>query len=99
MPYLESIAVHQEETDELTIFAVNRSTEQSLQLECDIRSYDNMRVVEHLVLEHDDPKATNTLDNPNNVVPHNRGDASSENGYVNANLPKLSWNVIRLKKA
>ncbi len=98
VPYLESIAVYNEEKEELAIFAVNRDLEQSLLLECDIRNFTGYRVVEHSVLEHADVKARNTRDNPNNVKPHNRGDAEARDGFVTASLPRLSWNVIRLAK-
>src|SRR5690606_2300935 len=96
VPYLEAMAVHHEEAGELTLFAVNRSLDEPLQLACDIRSFPGMRVIEHLVLEHDDPKAANTQAEPNKVTPHNRGDAAVDGGTVTACLPKLSWNVIRL---
>ena len=49
-------------------------------------------------LPHDDPKAVNTEDRPDAVQPHRRGQAGIENGRITAKLPKLSWNVIRLKK-
>lgn len=96
VPYLDSIAVYNEENEELTIFAVNRDLAESLLLECDIRNFKDYRVVEHIVLEHGDVKGRNTINNPNNVVPHNRGNAEARDGYVSANLPKFSWNVIRL---
>jgi alpha-N-arabinofuranosidase len=39
-------------------------------------------VVEHLVLEHEDPKATNTARHPNNVAPHRGGDAAVLDGEL-----------------
>jgi alpha-N-arabinofuranosidase len=98
VPYLESIAVYNEELEELTVFAVNKDTTDTLLLDCDIRGFSDFKVIEHLVLENEDLKATNTPQHPNRVVPHNRGDARALDGYVQAALPKLSWNVIRLKK-
>ena len=96
---LETIAVEDEENDALTIFAVNRDTDSALELECDIRGMDKYRVIEHIVLEHEDIKAVNTKDNPYNVQPHSNGNAAVVDGKVLAALPKLSWNVIRLSKA
>jgi alpha-N-arabinofuranosidase len=98
VPYLESIAVYNEENEELTIFAVNRDLEESLLLECDIRNFEGYRVVEHIVLEHGDVKARNTYGNPNNVMPHKKGKAEARDGFVTANLSKFSWNVIRLAR-
>ena len=95
VPYLESTAVYNEETEELTIFAVNRNQEDSLSLTCDIRNFEGYSVVEHLVLENENIKQTNSAkDSP--VVPHKFGNTVLDSGIVTAQLPKLSWNVIRL---
>lgn len=99
VPLLDSAVVLNEETNELTFFAVNRDQESPLLMECDIRSFDNYRVVEHIVLENSDIKAVNTESNPYNVIPHNKGNAVIEDGILKSALPKLSWNVIRLKKS
>lgn len=98
VPLLEAIAVAGKDQDELTIFAVNRDQEGPLLLECRLGQFDEYKVVEHIVLEHEDVKAKNTLEQPDTVVPHNRGDARRENDLLQALLPRLSWNVIRLKK-
>lgn len=98
IPYLETTAVYNEEKDELTIFAVNRHQQDSLSLECDIRNFKDYKVVEHIVLENESTKAANTADHKSNVVPHNRGTARAAEGFVTAELKKLSWNVIRLAK-
>ena len=98
VPILESVAVHNEEEEEIAIFAVNRDTEEFLQFECDLRSFFDYCLIEHIVLENKDSKAVNTEKDPQNVVPHNAGDDIVEKGILRACLPKLSWNVIRLKK-
>ena len=56
------------------------------------------RVTEHLVLEHPDPKAGNTPEEPEKVVPRAGGDARMDGGRLAALLPPLSWNVIRLAR-
>ncbi|HHT72389.1 MAG TPA: alpha-N-arabinofuranosidase [Firmicutes bacterium] len=99
VPYLDAMAVLSREEDELTIFAVNRDLEQSMDLTCELRGFEGFAVQEHIVLEHQDLKAVNTADNPHNVVPHTRGDGVVEDGQVKAKLSKASWNVIRLAKA
>src|SRR5690606_28142709 len=97
VPYVEAVAVWNEEAEQLTIFAVNRNVEDALVVECDVRGFDQYRVVEHLVLESDDPYAVNSLEAPDRVMSHNRGNAAWDQGIVTAALPKLSWNVIRLE--
>jgi len=97
VPFIDSAAVYNEENEEVTIFMVNKNLEESISLHADIRSFEDYRLVEHIVLENDDLKATNTADQQR-VVPHNRGVSTLENGVLEARLPKTSWNVIRLKK-
>ncbi len=81
----------------MTIFAVNRDMDDALLLECDVRSFEDYRVIEHIVLEHENVKQTNSAQS-SPVVPHRNGDAQLSAGKVSATLPKLSWNVIRLGK-
>lgn len=97
VPFLESTAVYNEENEQLTIFAVNRDLQDGLQLECDIRNFEGYKVVEHIVLENDNLKQTNSAQGTP-VGPHSNGNAQIDNGLVTAVLPKLSWNVIRLEK-
>ena len=53
-------------------------------------------MVEHLVLTADDPDAANTAEAPNRVVPRRTTGAEVADGLLRAQLPALSWNVIRL---
>lgn len=99
IPYLESIAVYNEEAREVTVFAVNRDLANALPLEVDLRGFGEGRIVEHLVLENDDLKAVNTAANPDRVRPHAGGNAAVEGGSIRATLGKASWNVIRVKLA
>ncbi|MEJ6951169.1 arabinosylfuranosidase ArfA [Natronospora cellulosivora (SeqCode)] len=97
VPILDTVSVLSEDEDELTIFAVNRDQEENLNLSCELNDFEEASVIEHIVLEHDDIKAVNTEDDPDKVKPHNNGTASIEGNDLKADLPKLSWNVIRLK--
>jgi alpha-L-arabinofuranosidase len=99
VPFLDAVAVLDEEHEELAVFAVNRGQEGSLPLEGDMRGVASYGVIEHLILEHGDPKARNTVDRPNVVVPHTEGDAKLTDGRLTATLPGLSWNVIRLSRS
>ncbi len=97
IPHLESIAVHNEEQGEVTIFAVNRHLDGELPFEADLRSFGACSLIEHLVLEHADLKAVNTAAQPDHVRPHNRGNATVNGSTISASLSKASWNVIRLR--
>jgi alpha-N-arabinofuranosidase len=97
VPYLEAIAVYNEEAGEVNIFAVNRDLKNALPLQIDLRSFGACTLVEHIVMENDNLKATNTVVQPNRVTPHSRGNASASGSQLTAQLSKASWNVIRLK--
>jgi len=99
VPYLSCAAVWNEEKEELTIFAINRSVSESMELSCDLRDFAGYRQVDHIILTDDDPKAKNTLLQPDRVAP--KTDMSFdklENGMFGAVLPKMSWNVLRFAK-
>jgi alpha-N-arabinofuranosidase len=98
VPLLDAVAVLNEEGEELTIFAVNRSQEEPLALEGDIRGLADYKVKEHIVLENSDHSARNTVEHPSTVQPHSKGKGEFSKGRLWASLPPLSWNVIRLGK-
>lgn len=98
VPYLDAQGVLQKNGD-LVLFAINRSLEEKLELEVDLRGFGEYQVEKHLVLTADDPKATNTEEQPDLVTPKENGSARWEgSGSVKAELEKMSWNVICLKR-
>ncbi len=80
----------------LTIFAINRSMDEDIELDCDLRAFGPLKPLEHIVLHHDDVKAVNTEDRPNEVAPANGTPVRLDGGRASVVLPALSWNVIRL---
>lgn len=97
-PYLDSVCTMNEEDGTLTIFAVNKDLENSMELTCDIRQFEGYQVKEHIVLTHSDLKAVNTEENPNNVVPTSNGNGKVESGILKAVLCDKSFHVIKLGK-
>ena len=95
VPYLDAQAVLGKDGS-VTVFAINRSLEEELELEVDLRGFENMYVSKHIVVTADDPKATNTEECPDCVVPTEDGNAVCKDGKVSAVLKKMSWNVIKL---
>jgi alpha-N-arabinofuranosidase len=96
VPVLETTAVHDGEA--LTLFAVNRGSD-PLPLEATLHGLGSPAVAEHLVLADDDPRAANTAEQPDRVVPRSVAGARVENGVLHADLPARSWNVVRLERA
>jgi alpha-N-arabinofuranosidase len=79
----------------LNIFVMNRSTDNDISLACDLRAFGNIHFKEHIVLHHDDVKAINSENDPNEVVPVVYNDHEWENGKFSIPLPALSWNVLK----
>jgi alpha-N-arabinofuranosidase len=94
---IESIAVFNEEKEEVTIFAVNRNLSERVELTCDVRSFENYKIIEHIVLENEDMKIVNSP-NSEAVIPKNVDRSELIDGIIISSLGKASWNVIRLKK-
>lgn len=97
VPYLDSSVVFNEEKNELVIFATNRHLENRLTVDIDIRSFSGFKIVEHVVLENGDAKATNRIQQEQ-VKPHAKGESYTNEGLLVGILPKMSWNMIRLQK-
>lgn len=95
VPYLDAVAVHNKELQQVTLFIINRSIEEDISLSCDLRSLEITRLLEHIVLTNPDMKAVNSAMNPNNVVPTNIEGTNLVDGYVNAVIKKATWNVLR----
>ncbi|OPJ57694.1 alpha-N-arabinofuranosidase [Clostridium chromiireducens] len=94
---VESVAVYNEEKDEVTIFAVNRNLEENIELTCDVRSFVGYKIIEHIVLEHEDMKIVNSPKGEA-VTPKCVDRSELNDGIINSSLGKASWNVIRLGK-
>jgi alpha-N-arabinofuranosidase len=97
VPFLEAVAVYNEDAQEVTVFAVNRDLENPLLLEVDLRSFGaSSRLIEHIVLENEDLRARNTADDSSRVTPNNKGNAEVKGSGLTSRLSKASWNVIRI---
>ena len=94
---IDSIAVWNDEAEELTVFAVNRDFEEDNILSVNLKDFDGYKPVEHIVLEGFDIKAENTV-NSDSVKPVTRQLDNIYESVKEIKLSPLSWNVIRFKK-
>lgn len=92
IPYISSAAVISEDGGELTVFAVNRSLDESCGLDFSLSGYESFRPVLHTAMEGDDLKAVNTADDPKKVVP---AEKDISDGII---LSPHSWNMIVFQK-
>ena len=94
VPLIDSTAVMGDDGS-VTVFCVNRDTAEDCELSIDLRAFDKLRFAEHIVLHHDDVKAVNTEEHPDNVAPAAGAPASVDGGRASVVVPALSWNVVR----
>lgn len=98
VPVLDCSVIWNEEKESVTLFAVNKDLEEDLEVTCDLRQFNQYTLKSHIVLENNNLKEANTEKHPENVVPHNRGISSANDGILTAKLNRHSWNVITLSK-
>jgi alpha-L-arabinofuranosidase len=99
VPALKIAAVWHPESEELSLFCLNRSLDESLPLVVDLRAFPGLAVEAWLQLAGSDLKAVNTKDAPDAVSPTLASGATVTDGTLRATLPAASWNVLRLRKA
>ncbi|MBQ1311522.1 MAG: alpha-N-arabinofuranosidase [Blautia sp.] len=94
---LSSVAVWNQEKEELTVFAVNRNIEEDLELSIDLRSLEGYHLAVHVVLENEDMKAVNSA--AEEKVSPKTADRTKMDGQVSTSLlKKATWNMIRFAK-
>ena len=93
VPYLASACVRSRDGG-LLVLAVNRSQDKELELSIQYPELDAFGAPRWTTLVHDDPKAVNTADRPNEVAPADGGRVSIEGDTARAALPPRSWNLI-----
>ena len=96
VPFIEPIAVYNEENDEVVIFAVNRSPDEKVEFSVELQGFKDCKVLEFSELTGSDVKAVNTKDHAA-IIPRDSKEVSIENNTLRAYLAPLSWNIIRLQ--
>lgn len=89
---LVSSVIYNEETNEVIVYAVNRSIEEDMDFEVELMDFGKCSLFEHIELYSDDLKAINDK-NVENVSPAKV--ALNSDGKIK--LKKHSWNMLRYK--
>lgn len=92
---LESAAVVNEEGQTLTVFLLNRDTEEAVETVISFRGFDKLKEIEHIAYYNEDLEAVNTPQAPDNVVPIKKPAGTVERETYTTVLEKCSWHVIR----
>lgn len=98
VPYLEAIATYDEENDEVAIFAVNRSTDEKMELDISLLGFEGYRAVEFESMDGYDVYKENTFGDES-VTMHQNPLPKVDKSSAVAELQPLSFNVLRFKKA
>ena len=92
VPYLSSSVIYNANTNEVIVYAVNRSLSDSIELDVELQGFEDCTLCEHIMLYSDDLKATNDKDTER-VAPISVPVSVNERVV----LKKHSWNMLRYK--
>jgi len=98
VPDLDSVAVYEEESESLTVFAVNRDLENTYDFEVDLRDFAGYALVEHISLTSDNLQQRNHAASQA-VAPKKESPGVLDQGLYQTKLQKASWNVLRFQLA
>ena len=97
VPYLEAVASYDEENGEVALFCVNRSLDESMQLDISLLGFDGYKVVGFESMDGYDIRQENTF-GKETVTMHSNPLPVEDGKSTVAELKPLSFNVIRFKK-
>ena len=95
VPVVHQSVIYNEEKRKVTVFALNINEQESMTINLDFSSFENLTLIEHICLTGDDLHAINTFEEPENVKPVSLSIENQTGTSFDLSLPKLSWNVLR----
>lgn len=93
-PLLVSSVVHDPKSGRVTVFALNRSTDEEMELTAELRGLGDRNIAQALELHDSDLKAVNSKEQPERVRPIAHEDVRVDGNSLTARLKPLSWNVF-----
>jgi alpha-N-arabinofuranosidase len=93
-PLLIASVVHDPETRAATIFALNRSTSEEIELSAELRGVGARMLAETAELRHFDLKAVNSGSAPDTVAPRPHENVHVDGERLTARLRPLSWSMF-----
>lgn len=95
---VDAVMVENPAVETLTLFAVNKSLTDDIELSCDLRQYEGYALHQHILLHHDDLKAVNTENAPDAVAPTAGSGSTLDQGRYHVVLGRQSFHMIQLRK-
>ncbi len=91
VPYADAVLVYHAEEQELDLFVVNRSLDETMEISLDAIGFPTqLKLIEHILLHHTDLKASNDRDNPEHIKP-----VVMDITREPYKAPRQSWNLFR----
>jgi alpha-L-arabinofuranosidase len=98
VPAIQAAATWDEGAGRLALFLVCRDVTEGVDVQVDVRSLEDVRLVEHLVITDPDLRAVNSAQDPERVAPR-PGKSSLTDGRLTARLPPVSFHVLTLERS
>ena len=92
-----TLTYYDEENEEMAIFCVNKSLDESVILDVNLMDFGGYKPVEFISMDGYHKKDENSFDAVK-VKPHTNAIPELDGSLLTAELKPFSWNVIRLKK-
>lgn len=95
---VQAAAALNEEAGEMTVFVINADAGEEQELKLDARGFEGWQFAEHIEMVAEDPKAQNTWDYPDRILPRKNTVTRAEKMILKAVLKKESWNMLRFTR-
>ncbi|MCL1877709.1 MAG: alpha-N-arabinofuranosidase, partial [Defluviitaleaceae bacterium] len=95
VPYVESVAIHNAEKNEIVVFALNRSADESVEFSAELQGFSPTKILNFSEISGHDIKAVNSKD-ACPIAPKASQAASVNGKNLTATFAPLSWNMIRV---
>ncbi|MCU1526822.1 MAG: abfA [Frondihabitans sp.] len=96
VPLVDAVATRDEATGEVSVFAVNRSRTETIEVTLRIRGTGDLTVASSHMIADDDIFAANTLEHPERVSPTHNDTIRIAGEELTVSLPPVSWTAIEL---
>jgi alpha-N-arabinofuranosidase len=96
VPYLKLAVVHDEKTNSINVFALNRSLDQPLEFTLQTSGFGQLQVEQAMTLCDTDLEAKNTKEAPERIKPSTLENAKIGEDRLSVTLAPASWNILRL---
>ncbi|MDO4522738.1 MAG: alpha-N-arabinofuranosidase [Eubacteriales bacterium] len=96
VPYVDHVAVWNQEEHEIAVFFVNRHETEAMEVDIELTGFACGQIKESVTLSAKDKKTTNQKDH-RAVIPKENKRVAVEKESIHAELPAFSFNVIRVE--